>query len=62
MRSLMIILCKITAESDCERTLKIGQNLPKLWATIVFFSVSEAKSYIFSQKILFLLLCKVGSP
>ena len=35
----MIMRYTITAESDGERILKIGQHLPKLWARIewVFF-------------------------
>jgi len=31
---MMTVLMKITAESDGERSLKIGQHLPKLWAKI----------------------------
>jgi len=36
----MIFSLHVTAESDVERILKIGENLPKLWAIkyrIVFF-------------------------
>jgi len=42
----MISALPITAESECERILKIGQHLPKLWARIKMGVFSEHGVYI----------------